>query len=211
MRLVTILAATLALWATSPSLALETPTQNPAPARQVVETLDSALLDVMRNAQKLGFKGRFEQLSGVLKKIYDFPNMTRIVTGSNWKAFSPEQRAALADAYMRMSIATYATRLNGYSGEKFEIQGTDIIPPPSPAVLVRTRLIKNGGGEVKLNYRLHTTDEGWRIVDVFYNGSVSELAAQRSQYLDILKSKGYDGLMKTLEQKIADLAAGKSE
>ncbi|MBF0094154.1 MAG: ABC transporter substrate-binding protein [Alphaproteobacteria bacterium] len=207
MRIIAMLALVVALGASAPSAAGDA--DIPA-ARKTVEALNAAQLDAMRNAAKLGFKGRAGQLAGPLNKVYDFPEMVRIVTGSHWKSFSPEQKTRLIDAYARLSVAIYASRLTGYSGERFEVVGADVVPPPSPSILVRTRLFRTGGDEVRLDYRVRSADDGWRVVDVFYNGSVSELASQRSQYLAILGKEGYDGLLGTLERKIENLAAGKN-
>lgn len=213
----TLIAAMLAATAVAPGIATSaTPAQPQHPVRpdaaaQVVESLHAALIDVMRNASTLGWEGRFQRLDPVLKSAYSFPDMARIAAGSHWKTFTDAQKQALTDAFARMSTATYATRFDDYGGERFEIVGVDELPAPNSGLMVRTRLIRSNGEDVNLTYRLEQTETGWRIVDVFYRGTVSELATQRSQYLTILRTAGYDGLMNKLESKVADLAAGRAK
>ena len=45
----------------------------------------------------------------------------------------------------------------------------------------------------------------WRVVDVYLDGTVSELALRRSEYSSALKREGFDELVGSVETKIADL------
>ena len=55
-------------------------------------------------------------------------------------------------------------------------------------------------------------DGAWRVIDVYLNGTVSELALRRSEYSSALKRESLDWLIASIEDKIADLKAkGKSE
>ncbi|MBI4969062.1 MAG: ABC transporter substrate-binding protein [Rhodospirillales bacterium] len=179
------------------------------PGIKLVEDLHAAMLGVMKDAQGLGYDGRIAKLAPVLERVYGYSEMVRVATGSHWKNMGDADRAALVKAYGKMSAASYAARLDGYGGERFETLSVDDLPAPNKGVMVNTRLVKGSGGEVKLSYRLLPGDQGWRIVDVFYNGAVSELATQRSEYLSILGVEGVTGLLRKIEQKAADLAAGK--
>ena len=88
---------------------------------QAVETLHGEMLYVMKNAERLGFWGRYEHLAPVIKDLFDFPFMARIVVGRYWAAFSDHERALFVRTFTRLSIATYASRLDGYSGERFRM------------------------------------------------------------------------------------------
>lgn len=171
----------------------------------VVDGLNNGLLNVMQEAKNLGYDGRFKKLAPLLERTYAFGEMARIVSGSYWKSFSDSEKQALVRAFANMSISTYASRFNGFGGERFEIVKSEEIPPPSPGILVHTNLLKANGEAIKLNYRLFLVDGVWRVIDVYYNASISELANQRSQYLSVLSAEGYVGLMKRLENISKDL------
>lgn len=173
-------------------------------ARGIVEQLDAAYLDVMKSAVRLGYAGRFAKLEPVLAKSFDFSAMARLSVGGRWKDLTPEQQAKLSATFGRLSIATYAGRFTGYSGEHFEIVGEE--PSAQGTVLVRTRVVIPEKEPVQLDYRLRSGPDGWRIIDVFMNGTVSELALRRSEYSAVLDREGFDGLIAALDEKIAEFA-----
>ncbi len=173
--------------------------------RATIERLDSAYLEVMKSAVRLGFDGRAAALAPVLEKTFDFAAMARLSIGGRWKGLTPDQQAKLAETFGRLSVATYAGRFTGHTGERFEIVGEE--PSTQATVLVRTRVVIPDKEPVQLDYRLREGPEGWRVIDVFMNGTVSELALRRSEYSAVLDREGFDGLIAALEAKIAEFAA----
>ncbi len=174
----------------------------------VVENMHKALLNIMKNAHLLGWQGRYDQLQEILRHAYDFSGMTRIAAGSHWKTFTETQKVNMIEAFGRLSIATYASRFDDYKGERFETIAVEELPQPYPSVLVRTRLIKTDDSGVELSYRLKAVNGIWKIVDVFYRGTISELANQRAQYLTVLNQSGYESLLQRLDEKVKKLAVG---
>src|SRR5262249_62220665 len=72
-----------------------------------------------------------------------------------------------------------------------------------------TKIPAPAGERIEMNYRLHATDAGWRIVDVYLKGTVSELALRRADYTSMLERSGFETLVATMRARIADLAAGR--
>ena len=171
----------------------------------IVGRLNAVLLEVMQQADELGFSGRYDRLAPVLSEAFNFPMMARVSVGRHWRKLENSDRDRLVDAFGRMSIATFAARFDGYSGERFEVLGEK--PAPRKAILVRNRLIKNDGEAVEINYLLKTAEGRWRVVDVFLDAKYSELAMKRSEYGSVIKNAGFDELIRALNEKIADLAA----
>jgi phospholipid transport system substrate-binding protein len=64
---------------------------------------------------------------------------------------------------------------------------------------------------VKLDYRLRAADGGWKIVDVYLNGTVSELALRRSEYSSLIKRKGLEALLAALDERIDSLASAPAD
>lgn len=173
--------------------------------RQVIERLNTNLLEVMKNADELGYEGRHEQLEPVLEKSYDFPFMLRIALGPTWRELDDRQRAELTELFTDMSVANYAARFDGYVGEQFEILGEE--SGPRDAVLVQSRIVRPDDEPVELNYLLRESESGWRIIDVLLDARYSELARQRAEFAAVLRSGGVPDLVATLERKIAQLIA----
>ena len=172
--------------------------------RDVAERVDGALLSVMREADTLGYDGRFKRLAPVLEESFDFALMARISVGRAWKGLTRDQRAQLVGVFGDLSIATFAARFDGYGGETFEITGEQ--EQPRGRVLVLNRLVKADGEPVSINFLTAERRGKWRIVDVLLENAFSELAVKRSEYTAVLARDGFDGLITTLRAKIATLS-----
>ena len=196
-RLVRLTLFTLTIVLTSVSVSVA------SSPRDRIESLNATLLEIMQNADELGYAGRYEKLQTVMTQLYDFGLMSRIAVGVYWKKLAPEQQKQLTEAFSRMSIATCAARFNGYSGETFEIVSAE--KSVRDTMLVKTRLIKSDGSPVALNYLTRPSGEDWRIIDVFLDARFSELARLRADYTAVIKRQGFDSLLSTIEAKIAEM------
>lgn len=176
-------------------------------AARVVDQLHSALLDVMQNADSLGYEGRHEKLAPVLSEVFDIPYMAQKSVGRHWKRADATKREKLVATFTRFTIANYAGRFDGYSGQNFETFQEE--PSLRETVLVHSRLIESGSEPVQLNYRLREANGSWKIIDVYLNGTVSEVALRRSEYSSLIQREGFDALLTALDEKIADLAASR--
>jgi phospholipid transport system substrate-binding protein len=185
-------------------VAADVPDQGPV---QVIQRFQDTLLSVMKQAQSLGYDGRYKQLAPVVSATHDLAAIARVSVGRYWEALSAAQRDKLVDTFSRLSIATYAARFDGYSGETFstpvlERHNTD-------RALVRTDLNQSDGEKVSFNYQLHNADGQWRIVNIITNG-VSDLAMKRAEYTSVIKKDGFDALIGKLEEKITQYQKGSS-
>jgi phospholipid transport system substrate-binding protein len=177
----------------------------PADPAATVNGFYAQLLDTMKNAKALGAKGRFDKLAPVIASTFDAPSMAKIAAGPAWDAIPAPQQQAVAAAFQRMMTATYASRFDDFGGEKFEVVG---VADQTPDKVVQTRLVQGNGKPVTLNYLVRKTPAGWRIEDVYLDGTISELAGRRAEFGTILKSGGADALIKTLQAKSDKLLGG---
>lgn len=176
-------------------------TSDPAVAR--IRAFYDVLLGVMKQADKLGLRGRYDKLAPAIRDTYDLAAMTRIAVGAEWNALPQDQRTALIEAFSRMTIATYANRFDGYSGERFEVQ-----PAPETRTtgrVVHTRLVQSNGEPVLLDYLMRGSGNEWKVVDVYLTGAISELATRRAEFATILKSGGAPALVKSLNAQADQL------
>jgi phospholipid transport system substrate-binding protein len=170
-------------------------------AIQVIEKLHAEILAVMQQADKLGYAGRYERLAPVVTSTYDLPFIAKTVAGRYWKNFTPEQKSEFVETFTKLSIATYADRFDGYSGESFRT----ILEEPlrSDRLLVQTVLVKSSGEEVQLDYILHNSSNEWQIINVIAQG-VSDLSLKRADYTSYLKKKSFEELLSKINQKIKE-------
>lgn len=190
------------------------PSETPAPPADVqasatVDRLHETLLGVMMNSQALGFQGRYDQLAPALVVLFDLAFMAEKSVGRHWKTASPEDRAILVDTFTRYTIANYAGRFSSYSGQHFETLGEE--PSARGTLLVRTRLVDPDGDDVNLDYRLRSVEGSWKIIDIYLNGTVSELALRRSEYSSMIKREGFQALLVALDERIESLAVAPAD
>ena len=169
-----------------------------------VADLNATLLESMQQARELGFNGRYELLSPVLIDTFNFPAMARIAVGRYWTGLDKGQRGRLIDAFSRMSIANFASRFDGYSGERFEMLGER--PSARGAITVLNQIVESSGKATSLDYVLREFDGDWQIIDIFLDGKFSELAVTRSEYTSVIGRAGFDSLISTLDDKFERLA-----
>lgn len=168
---------------------------------QVVAGFHTALLHAMHDA---AYQDRYDALAPAMNRAFDFATMTRIAIGPSWYNMQHEQQDALIDAFRRFSIANYASQFDQYSGERFEAAGAS--EPAPQGLIVATVMQPAQGKAIKFNYLMHRTAGGWRIVDIYLDGTISQLAVRRSEFASVLAQSGADGLRQLLDQKAKRLA-----
>jgi len=171
-----------------------------------VERLNAALLDTMKSARELGYQGRYDKLAPVLKEIFDFPTMARIVLGTHWSSISASQQADFIETFTDYSVGVFANRFDGYDGERFEILGEQ--PARRGTVLVQNQIVKGDGEAIAINYLTRPAEAGdnWQIIDTILGGAYSELATRRSEYDGIVEKTGIVSLIDALNRKTAGFA-----
>jgi phospholipid transport system substrate-binding protein len=163
------------------------------------------LLTTMKDGRTLGQSGRYARLAPVVDRLFDVPSMTRLAIGPSWATLSPAQQQQLTDAFRHYIVATYADRFDSYSGQQLQVTGER---PYSADVMVQTKIVKSDGETTTLNYLMRQNEGSWQISDVYLDGTISQLAVQRSEFHSILRRDGIDGLVMALNRKVDLLGRG---
>ena len=74
--------------------------------------------------------------------------------------------------------------------------------------MVKTRIVQSDGNTVPLNYLMRKTGNDWGVIDVYLNGTISELASRRAEFAAILKSGGPEALVASLNKRGDKLLKG---
>lgn len=157
-----------------------------------VNALDAGLLQIMKSGRAVGAKGRAAAIAPVIDRTFDLPLMTRLAVGTAWTGFALADQQALVAAFRRMTIAQYASNFDSYAGETFTVNPQ--VEARGGDRLVRTTLSGKGSSEA-LSYRLRQSGGSWKIIDVFYRSSISQLATRRADFAGVLKSGGAKALV----------------
>ena len=195
-RTALVLASVMILLGSLPSRA-----QAASAAAARIQTYYQQLMPTIQQAGRLTVRERDKRFAPAITAAFDLATMTRLAVGPAWKDFSATQQAAVQAAFTRFIVADYASQINDYSGESFVVD-----PDTSPAArgggeIVRTRLQQPGGRIVKIDYLVR----GGRVIDVYLNGTISDLATRRDEFASIIASGGADGLIKRLQDRTQSL------
>lgn len=171
--------------------------QSVDPAQSTVRSLDDGLLAIMKSGKAAGVAGRSARIEPVVDRTFDLPLMTRLIVGPPWNGMTSSDQTALIAAFRRMTVGQYARNFDSWSGETFTISPQ--VEERGGDKLVRTTLA-GAGAPVAISYRLRQTDGRWRIIDVFYKNSISQLATRRADFSAVLASGGPKALIARLDQ-----------
>jgi phospholipid transport system substrate-binding protein len=172
----------------------------------LIEQLHAGLIAIMRAGRAVSFRQRYEMIAPIVSRIFDLDVILRQAIGPRWTSLPTDQQGALAEAFRRYTIASYVANFDGYSGERFEI--VPVVRAVAGDRIVATRIIGVSGKVHAMDYVIRQEGTGWRIVDILAEGSISRVAAQRSEMRSVLADRGSGGLLVSLRQKTAELSGG---
>lgn len=183
------------------------------PAATTVDGLNDALIAAMKSGRSGGTEARLHRVEPAVERSFDIAVMTRTAVGPAWTGFAAGDQSALTKAFGRFIAATYAKNFDSYDGERFTIDpkvDTRTDAKGTVDKLVKSQLVSKSGAPTNFIYRMRQSGGGsWKIVDVFYNGAISQVAAQRSQFAATIGQGGAPALTKSLDDKTATLLAAK--
>jgi phospholipid transport system substrate-binding protein len=180
-------------------LPLQAQTPNAAVAK--IQTYYQQLMPTIQQAARLSVRERDRRFTPVFAAVFDMPTMTRLAVGPAWRTFSAEQQAAVRDAFARFIVADYARQIKDYSGESFVVEPQTTPESRGGGEIVKTKLLQPGGRTVNINYLVR----GERVIDIYLNGTISDLATRRDEFASIIAAGGADGLIKKLRERTETL------
>ena len=172
--------------------------EDPAFAR--IKAFYDSLQTATAGAQGGDANLRLQAVSEAIMSTFDVGAMTRTAIGPQWSKIPAARQASLQEAFGRFFIASYGTRLGQVSGGRFEVEPTS--EKRTGGRLVRTRVIDAQGKTTPVDYLVNA--EG-RVVDVYLAGTVSQIAAHRSDFTAALKAGGPEALEANLRKRADEL------
>ncbi|MEP6997561.1 MAG: ABC transporter substrate-binding protein [Betaproteobacteria bacterium] len=187
-------------------LALTVTAHAQAPAQEapdvLVKRVAEDVLQTIRSDKDLqtGNQAKVKQLiESKLAPNFDFPRMTALAMGRNWRSATPEQQKSLTDEFRTLLVRTYSGALSNYRDNAMDYAALKMNPGDTD-VTVRTAVRRPGQAPVQIDYSMAKTAEGWKAYDVIVAG-VSLVTNYRDEFNDAIKQSGVDGLIKMLVGK----------
>jgi phospholipid transport system substrate-binding protein len=179
------------------------------PAARQIELFYAALIDTMKNGRELGVQGRYRQLAPVAEETFDLGGMARLTVGPSWSTMSESDHKAVTDAFGRLTFSNYAKNFASFGGEQFVVD--PMVKMRNEDKIVESKLVRSGGrSTVPFNYRMHLVGDKWKVIDVYLNGYVSQVALRRADFSSTVASSGASGLVKKIDELVDRQMAGAS-
>ena len=178
---------------------------------ELVKKVTSDVMTAIKTDKQLAAGDKQKAIQLAEEKILphvDFEEATRLAVGRAWRQASPEQRKKLVDEFRSMLVRTYSNALHAYEGQEMKVLPSRTKPGETD-VTVRNQFTRAGGKPVQIDYQMHKTGEGWKIYDITVEG-ISLVLTYRSEFDQVVKQEGIDGLIKRLAQKNTPANLGKS-
>lgn len=188
--------------AATPGLAQDRVAGTPTP-EAAIEKLHDGLVEAAATLGDEPINVRYDALLPVVGTTHDLPYIAQLTIRREWAGLSEAERERFVDAFVRLSVMTYAGRFSGLDEGMFEIGESKALA--GHRVSVSAELTTRAGDVIPFEYVLHETDDGWKIVNILAD-NVSDLALKRAEYRRLLDGGSIQDVIAELKRQAAEIA-----
>lgn len=178
---------------------------------QLVQKVTDDVLAAIKSDKQLAAGDKQKALQLAEEKVLpliDFEAAARLAVGRSWRQASPEQQKEIVTQFRRMLVRTYSNAIQAYQGQTLKVLPSRGKQSDDDTT-VRTQFKRAGGQPLPIDFQMHKTAQGWKVYDIAVEG-VSLVLTYRSEFDQIVKQQGIDGLIKQLSQKNMPASVGSS-
>lgn len=168
------------------------------PTQQLRPTLER-LIEIIQEPELQGEKNREKRrgiVMEVVKKSFDFREMSKRVLGPTWRDITSEEREQFVTQMIKLLENNYIGQLENYSGQTVEYVDERIRRQRAQV----STLVKNNGNTYPVYYIMRQDEDRWMVYDVNIEG-VSLIRNYRAQFKSILRTEKFEGLLRTIKEK----------
>jgi phospholipid transport system substrate-binding protein len=167
-------------------------------AVNVVETLHTQLANLMLS-DETELEARKALIGPTLRGSFDLEAMTKaVIGGRTWRGAQPDEQNQAIEAFSNWMVTQYASRFTTSSDPEFLTRETR--DGGLNTVVIETQL-RTKKKSVGLDYRMRAAGDAMKIIDVFLDGRVSEVALRKSEFRGTIKEDGVAGFIAAVEAK----------
>lgn len=172
-----------------------------SPIEVLQNTSNQLISELQRNQATL--KTRPQIVYGIVDQILlphvDVESMSGKALGRAWSNATRAQQQAFEDQFVTLLVHTYSSALAQYTNERVIFLPLREDFNNQSYVEVKSRVIRESGPQINLNYRMLRVQGQWKLYDFSVDG-VSIIESFRSQFVEELRQSGIDGLIGKLAQ-----------
>jgi len=168
----------------------------------LVKSVTLEVVDIIQKDKDIQKGDRKKVISLIETRVlphFNFQTMTSSAVGRNWDKANAEQKARLIDEFRTLLVRTYSSALAAYSNQKFDFRPLRAKPTDTD-VTVNVRVMQAGAQPVTIDYDMEKRPNGWKVWDVRIGG-ISLVANYRTEFDNLVREKGVDGLIRALTAK----------
>ena len=168
----------------------------------LVKAVTLEVVDLIRKDQDIQKGDRKKVIALIEIKVlphFNFQAMTASAVGRNWEKATADQKARLMDEFRTLLVRTYSSALASYSSQKFDFRPLRAKPTDTD-VTVNVRILQSGTEPVTIDYDMEKRPAGWKVWDVRVGG-ISLVANYRTEFDNLIREGGVEGLIKALYAK----------
>ncbi len=170
-----------------------------------IKTLDAALETALKTGSQ-PFPSRYAALAPAVDQAFNLPQILQTVVGLRWASIPADQQKSLLATFRAYTISNYASNFKSDSGDQIKLL------PETRTIradrVVETEIVPKTGEATRLDYVMRQGTSGWQAVDVLEEGTISQVAVQRSDFRSLLSAGGAQKLTASLQAKIDSMSGG---
>jgi phospholipid transport system substrate-binding protein len=172
------------------------------PPDELVKSVTLEVVEIVKADKDIqaGDRGKVIQLiEAKVLPHFNFNAMTASAVGVHWGKASSTQKARLTEEFRTLMVRTYASSIAAYRNQRFDFRPLRATPTDTD-VTVHVRVLQAGTEPVKIDYDMEKTARGWKVWDVRV-ADISLTANYRTEFANVVRESGIDGLIGTLQAK----------
>ena len=169
-----------------------------------ITALDQGLVTAMKTGSQ-PFATRYAALAPSVDRAFNLPQILQTVVGLRWSGIPAAQQQKLLATFRAYTISSYVSNFNSGAGTTIKL-----LPETRTVAadrVVETEITPSSGDPTRIDYVMHQGASGWQAIDVLEQGSISQVAVQRSDFRSLLAG-GPDKLIASLQSKIDTMSGG---
>lgn len=175
------------------------PARAGAPTDQVREYTD-AVVRILEDPALKSEERKPERRAAVRKiaaEVFDVQETARRALGPHWQQRTPPQREEFVQLFADLLEQTYISKIDFFGGEKLRFTEEKI---DGDNAIVRAKVVTRQATEVPVEARLLRKGDRWLVYDILIE-NISLVGNYRAQFDRIVRTQGYDELVKRLRTR----------
>jgi phospholipid transport system substrate-binding protein len=179
-----------------------------SPESAPIGSFDTALIAVMKaGSANASFQSRYDQLDPAVVQTLNLPVILQNSVGVEWSTIPAAQQQQLEKVFETFTVASYVNGFSSYGGQQIQLLPAE--RDLGAKKIVETQIVPaDGSPPTRLDYVMTEGGSGWQATDVLFNGTISKVAVQSSDFSSLVTSGDASQLIAALKAKISTLSGG---